>query len=65
MKKNQSAARHRSTFGEALTESQWRTMSLRGAGTSRSSLPVMVVAAKHQIHKVPFLRVGGATCCAR
>ena len=64
MKKNQSAARHRSTFGDALIASQWRPTSVRGVGTSRS-LSVMVVATKHQFHKAPFLRVGGASCCAR
>jgi hypothetical protein len=63
MKKSQGAVRYRGTFGEALTASQRRAMGFR-SGTNRS-LPVTLVVAKHQYHKVPFLRVGGTSCGAR
>lgn len=60
MKKKQSAVRYRGAFGESPTASLWRTMNVRGTGTNRS-FSVMMTAAKHPIHRVPFLRVGGAS----
>jgi hypothetical protein len=63
MKKSQDAVRYGGPFGEALTASQRRAMGFQ-SGRNRS-LPVTSVVAKHQYHKVPFLRIGGASCGAR
>jgi hypothetical protein len=60
MKKGQSAVRYRSSAGEVPISSQRNTRRARDAGTS-GSLTARVSGAKHQIHKVPFLRVGGTS----
>ena len=62
MKKNQSILRCVDPFGSDWISAQRRARDRRSVGMR--SLPVPMTG-KHQIHKVPFLRVGGASCSAR
>lgn len=62
MRKNQSVLRYGDPFGSDWIPAQRRARARRSIGTR--SLAV-TMAAKHQIQKVPFLRVGGASCTAR
>ena len=63
MKKNQGVLRDRGLLGSEVAWTQSHATVRRSVGVR--SFPVAAAAAKHQIHRVPFLRVGGSSCSAR
>ena len=63
MKKNHSVSKCGGAFGTELTPIR-RLATVRGDAGARS-FPVRMAAVKDQVHKVPVLRVGAASCSAR